>query len=178
MILKLSRENVLWSAERIHGHLRLLGFDPPCPDTIRKYMVKPKGGTEKSQNWLTFLRNHTHVSWGMDFFIVPIIRFQILYVFVVLNHARRQLVHVAVTPRPRMAWMIQELHEAMPFGIQPTYLFRDNDGVHGDEVGWFLKGTDIEEGRTAVRCPWQDPFVERYGGILRHNAVGSSHYSQ
>jgi len=80
LIRQLSRENLLWSAERIHGHLRLLGFDPPGPDTIRKYMVKPEGGTEKSQNWLTFLRNHTGVSWGMDFFTVPTIRFQILYV--------------------------------------------------------------------------------------------------
>ena len=42
LIRRLSRENVLWSADRIRGHLVLLGFDPPCPDTIRKYMVKPK----------------------------------------------------------------------------------------------------------------------------------------
>ena len=103
LIRRLSRENVLWSAERIHGHLVLLGLDPPCPDTIRKYMIKPKRGTEKSQNWLTFLRNHTDVSWGMDFFTVPTIRFDILYVFVVLNHARRQVIHVAVTARPTMA---------------------------------------------------------------------------
>ena len=108
LIRQLNRENLLWSAERIHGHLLLLGFDPPCPDTIRKYMVKPKGGREKSQNWLTFLRNHMDVSWGMDFFIVPTIRFPILYVFVVLNHARRQVVHVAVTARPTMAWVIQQ----------------------------------------------------------------------
>jgi len=83
LIRQLNRENLLWSAERIHGHLLLLSFDPPCPDTIRKYMVKPKGGREKSQNWLTFLRNHMDVSWGMDFFTVPTIRFQILYVFVI-----------------------------------------------------------------------------------------------
>jgi putative transposase len=120
LIRKLSRENVLWSAERIHGHLVLLGFDPPCPDTICKYMARPKGGTEPSQNWLTFLRNHTHISWGMDFFTVPTIRFQILYVFVVLNHARRQVVHVEVTAHPTMAWVIQQLREVMPFGIQPT----------------------------------------------------------
>jgi hypothetical protein len=48
-----------------------LGFDPRCPDTIRKYVIKPKRGTEKSQNWLAFLRNHAEVSWGMDFFTVP-----------------------------------------------------------------------------------------------------------
>ncbi len=62
LIRRLSRENVLWSAETIHGHLVLLGFDPPCPDTIRKYMVKPKGRADKSQTWLTFLRNHMPVS--------------------------------------------------------------------------------------------------------------------
>ena len=171
LIRQLNRENLLWSAERIHGHLLLLGFDPPCPDTIRKYMVKPKGGREKSQNWLTFLGNHMDVSWGMDFFTVPSIRFQILYVFVILNHARRQVVHVAVTARPTMAWVIQQLREAMPFGIQPTYLFRDNDGIYGDEVGRFLKGTGIEEVRTAFRCPWQNPFVERYVGILRRELL-------
>jgi hypothetical protein len=67
LIRRLSRENILWSAETIHGHLVLLGFDPPCQDTIRKYMVKHKGGADKSQTWLTFLRNHLEVSWAMDF---------------------------------------------------------------------------------------------------------------
>ena len=72
LIQRLSRENVLWSAETIHGHLVLLGFDPPCPETIRKYMVKHKGGTDMSQTWLTFLRNHLEVSWAMDFFTVVV----------------------------------------------------------------------------------------------------------
>jgi hypothetical protein len=72
----------------------------------------------------------------MDFFTVPTIRFQILYVFVVLNHARRQMVHVAVTAQPEMEWISQELLESMPFGIQPTYM------------------------------SWQNPYVERYVGIL------------
>ena len=118
LIRRLSRENVLWSAETIHGHLVLLGFDPPCPDTIRKYMVKPVGGTDKCQSWLcqswlTFLRNHLEVSWAMDFFTVPTLGFQILYIFVILNHSRRQVVHFAVTAHPTMAWVIQQLREAM-----------------------------------------------------------------
>ena len=129
LIRRLSRENVLWSAETIHGHLVLLGFGPPCPDTIRKYMVKPSRGTDKSQTWLTFLRNHLQVSWAMDFFTVPTLRFQILYIFVILNYSRRQVVHFAVTAHPTMAWVIQQLREAMPFGQQPTYLFRDNDAI-------------------------------------------------
>ena len=48
----------------------------------------------------------------------------------------------------------------MPFGHQPRYLFRDNDGIYGDEVGRFLVGTGIAEVKTAHRCPWQNPFVE------------------
>jgi putative transposase len=104
LIRRLSRENVLWSAETIHGHLVLLGFDPPCPDTIRKYMVKPTGGTDKSQTWLTFLRNHMQISWAMGFFTVPTIRFQILHV--VLEHSRRQAMHFGVTAHLTMAWVI------------------------------------------------------------------------
>ena len=171
LIRRLSRENVLWSAETIHGHLVLLGFDPPCPDTIRKYMVQPTGGTDKSQSWLTFLRNHVQVSWAMDFFTVPTIRFQILYVFVVLNHSRRQVVHFGVTAHPTMAWVIQQLREATPFGLQPRYMFRDNDGIYGDEVSRFLVGTGIEQVKSAYRSPWQNPFLERYIGTLRRELL-------
>jgi transposase InsO family protein len=170
-IRRLSRENVLWSAETIHGHLVLLGFDPPCPDTIRKYMVQPTGGTDKSQPWLTFLRNHMPVSWGMDFFTVPALRSQILCVFVILSHSRRRVVHFGVTAHPTMTWVIQQLREAMPFDSQPRYMFRDNDGIYGNEVSRFLGGTGIEEVKTACRSPWQNPFVERFAGTLRRELL-------
>jgi hypothetical protein len=66
-----------------------------------------------------------------------------------------------------MAWVIQQLREAMPFGVQPSYLFRDNDAIYGDEVGRFLKRTGIEGVRIAFQSPWQNPFVERHVRILR-----------
>jgi transposase InsO family protein len=134
-------------------------------------MVKQTGGTDKSQTWLTFLRNHLQISWAMDFFTVPTLRFQILYVFVVLSHSRRQVVHFAVTAHPTMEWVIQQLREATPCGLQPGYMFRDNDGIYGDEVSRFLVGTGIEEVKTAYRSPWQNPFVERYGGTLRRELL-------
>jgi hypothetical protein len=127
----------------------------------------------KSQTWLTFLRNHLEVSWAMDFFTVPTVRFQILYVFVILHHSRRQVVHFAVTAHPTMAWVIQQLREAMPFGQQPSYLFRDHDGIYGDEVSRFLVGTGMAEVQTARRCPWQNPFVERYGGYPTARVAGA-----
>ena len=70
-----------------------------------------------------------------------------------------------------MGWVIQQLREAMPFGQQPSYLFRDNDRVYGDEVSRFVVGTEIAEVKTARRCPWQNPFVERYGGTLRRELL-------
>ena len=116
-------------------------------------MVKHKGETDKSQSWLTFLRNHLEVSWAMDFFTVPTVRFQILYIFVILNHSRRQVVHFAVTAHPTMAWVIQQLREAMPFGQQPSYLFRDNDGLYGDEVSRFVVGSGVAEVKKGPPVP-------------------------
>ena len=81
------------------------------------------------------------------------------------------MVHVAVTVQLKMEWVIQQLREAMSFGMQPTYMFRDNDGIYGDEVGRFLKGTGIDEVKTAFRSPWQNPYVERYVGILRRELL-------
>ena len=68
LIRRLSRENPLWSAERIGDTLRLLGCDPPCDDTIRKYMGQPNNQPDKPTNWLPFLRNHLDISWAIDFF--------------------------------------------------------------------------------------------------------------
>ena len=70
-----------------------------------------------------------------------------------------------------MNWVIQQLRESMPFGLQPKYLFRDNDGIYGNGVRAFLDSCGIEEVRTAYRSPWQNPFVERYIGTLRRELL-------
>jgi hypothetical protein len=125
LIYRLSRENRIWSPERIRDTLLLLNYDPPCEDTIWKYMFKPRICRKRSTTWLPFLRNHLDVSWAIDFFTVTTINFTTLYVFLVLDHGRRKVVHVAITRHPFMNWVIQQLREAMPFGLQPKYLFRD-----------------------------------------------------
>lgn len=80
-----------------------------------------------------------------------------------------------------MQWVIQQLREAMPYGQQPRFLFLDNDGIFGNGVREFLDSCGIEEVRTAYRCPWQNPFVEPFVGILRRElldhviVLGQSH---
>ena len=129
LIRKLNTENSLWGAEVIRLTLLNLHYNPPREDTIRKYMVKPKGPHKKSTTWLPFLRNHLDVSWAIDFFTVNTIGFATLYVFLVLAHGRRKVIHLAITRKPSMRWVIQQLREAMPYGRQPRFLFRDDDNV-------------------------------------------------
>ena len=79
--------------------------------------------------------------------------------------------HFSTTFHPSMAWVIQQLREATPFGRQPRYLFRDNDGIYGHGVQKFLGSCKIEEMRTAYRSPWQNPYIERFVGTLRRELL-------
>jgi transposase InsO family protein len=171
LIYKLSKENPLWSAERIRDTLLFLNYDPPCDDTIGKYMYKSRKPRERSTAWLPFLRNHLAISWAIDFFTVTTINFATYHVFLVFDHGRRRVIHFAVTRNPSMNWVIQQLRESMPFGLQPKYLFRDNDGIYGNGVRAFLESCGITEVRTAYRSPWQNPFVERFIGTLRREML-------
>ncbi|MCX6621283.1 MAG: integrase, partial [Acidobacteria bacterium] len=94
LIRRLSRENPLWGAPRIHGELLKLGIDIG-ETSVCKYMVRHR--KPPSQTWRTFLENHVKTMVSIDFFTVPTIRFQALYVFLVLAHDRRRILHFGVT---------------------------------------------------------------------------------
>lgn len=149
LIRRLSKENPLWGAARIRDVLLLMGYEAPGEDTVRKYMVKPRKPRSPSTSWLPFLPNHVDCSWAIDFFTVTTLRFQVLYVFLVFDHARRKVLHFAITPNPTMEWVIQQLREAIPFGEQPRYLFRDNDDIYGRGV------PQDKAGRANARRTWE-----------------------
>ena len=107
----------------------------------------------------------------MDFLVVPTLRFRLLYVFVIISHKRREIIHFGVTQHPTMLWVVQQLREATSFGIQPKYIILDNDRIYGNGVPAFLEAAGIKEVRTAYHCPWQNPFVERFNGILWHELL-------
>lgn len=172
LIRKIAAENTLWSPERIYDQLVDLGFDPLSPNTIRKYLPKPtRDRSKSSQTWRTFISNHMDVTWAMDFFVVPTLTFKLLYVFVIVSHDRRNIIHFGVTRHPVMLWVIQQLWEATEFGIQPRYIIRDNDRIYGSGVPAFLHSSGINEVRTAYHSPRQNPFVERITGTLRRELL-------
>jgi putative transposase len=87
-----------------------------------------------SQTWKTFLRNHLGQIVSVDFFTVPTVRLRVLFVFVVLEHRRREVLHFNVTEHPTSAWVAQQIVEAFADREVPGYLIRDRDGVYGNEV--------------------------------------------
>jgi putative transposase len=168
LIRRMSRENPLWGAPRIHGELLKLGIDVG-ETSVGKYMVR--GRKPPSQTWRTFLENHVKTLVSVDFFTVPTIRFQILYVFLVLAHDRRRVLHFGVTAHPTAEWTAQQLREAFPWNAAPRYLLRDRDRIFGDEFTKQVKDMGIEEVLSAPRSPWQRAYVERLIGTLRRECL-------
>jgi transposase InsO family protein len=166
LIGRMSRENPSWGAPRIQAELRLLGHEI-AEATVAKYMARPRQRKPPSQTWRTFLTNHTGTLASMDFFVVPTLTFRLLYVFIILSHQRRHVVHIGITTRPTAVWVSQQLREAFPFETTPRYLIRDRDGIYGDEVQRCLAALHIEEVVTAPRSPWQNPYCERLIGSIR-----------
>ena len=157
----MSRENPLWGAPRILSELLLLGYKA-AERTVAKYMVRTR--KPPSQTWRTFLANHVPDIAACDFFTVPTVTFRVLYVFFVLRHDRRKVVHFNVTDHPYAEWAAQQIIEAFPFEEAPRFLLRDRDGIYGDYFKTRVKGMGIDEVPIA---PWQNPYCERLVGSIR-----------
>ncbi len=168
LIRRMSRANPLWGAPRIHGELLKLGIDL-SQTTVAKYMIRhPK---PPSPSWRAFLDNHLKDLVSIDFFTVPTVRFRILFVFLVLTHDRRRIVHFNVTEHPSAAWTAQQIIEAFPYNEAPKYLIRDRDGIYGLNFQKRLQHMGIEEVVIAPRSPWQNPLVERVIGSIRRECL-------
>jgi hypothetical protein len=150
LIRSMSRTNPRWGAPRIHGELLKLGIEV-SQSTVAKYIVRRR--CPPSQTWRTFLANHIGQIMAADFFVVPTATGRLLFVLVILAHARRRILHIAVTEHPTAAWTSQQLREAFPWDQSPRYVVRDRDHAF---AGWVntAKALGIEEVLTAPRSPW------------------------
>jgi putative transposase len=137
LIREMQADNIGWGAPRIHGELLKLGVEV-SQATVSKYLVHSK--KPPSQTWRTFLSNHAECLAAMDFFTVPTARFRVLYVFIVLSHDRRQVVHFNVSEQPTARWTVQQLVEIFPFESAPRYLLRHRDAIYGDLVQRRIRG--------------------------------------
>ena len=168
LIRQMCHANPTWGAPRIHGELLKLGI-AIAEATVGHYMVRRR--PPPSQTWRTFLTNHIGQLVSVDFFVVPTLTFRVLFVFVVLAHDRRQILHVNVTGYPTAAWTAQQIRNAFPWDTAPRFLLRDRDGTYGHNFRACLEAMEIDEVLTAPQSPWQNPYVERLIGSMRRECV-------
>jgi transposase InsO family protein len=168
LIRRMSVDNPLWGAPRIHGELLKLGFEV-AQSSVAKYMVKQR--RPPSPGWRTFLRNHAPDIAAMDLFVAPTIGFDLLYAFIIVRLARRDLVWINVTPHPTADWIARQITEAFPWNEAPRYLIRDRDRLYGASVMHRLRAMGIRDKPIAPRSPWQNGFAERLIGSIRRECV-------
>ena len=168
LISNMAAANPFWGAPRVHGELLKLGYEI-SERTVSRLL--PKNDKKPSQTWTTFLRNHVGQMVSIDFFTVATVRLHVLYVFVILAHDRRRVLHFNVTEHPTAVWAAQQIIEAFPEDGAPRYLLRDRDGIYGHCFTTRIEGMGIEQVRITARSPWQNCYVERAIGSIRRECL-------
>jgi putative transposase len=168
LIQDMWRSNPLWGSPRIVGELQKLGIHV-AKSTVEKY--RPKERQPPSPTWKAFLSNHVKDIMACDFFTVPTVAFRVLFVFIILAHERRRIVHFNVTEHPTAQWTAQQIVEAFPWDTAPRYLLRDRDSIYGAAFQQRVKHLGIEQVKIAPRSPWQNPYCERVIGSIRRDAL-------
>ena len=168
MIRTIACANPLWRAPRIHGELQKLGIEV-SERTVSRVLRTVK--RPPSQTWKTFLQNHIGEIVAIDFFTVPTIRLRVLFVFLVLEHRRRKVLHFGVTEHPSAEWAGQQVVEALTEQGAKRYLVRDRDATYGNEFRRRIQSLGMKEVISAPRSPWQNAFVERMIGSIRRECL-------
>jgi transposase InsO family protein len=170
LIQDMWRSNPTWGSPRIVGELRKPGIDVAKP-TVEKY--RPRSRKPSSPTWRAFLNNRVKDLVSCDFFTVPTVTFKVLFVFVILAHERRRIVHFNVTEHPTAQWTAQQIVEAFPRDEAPRYLLRDRDAIYGEHFQQRIGNMGIEDVKIAPRSPWQSPYVERLIGSIRRDCLNN-----
>ena len=172
LIAKMAAENPLWGEERIAAELLLKTGIPVSPRTVRKYMPgKPKGRQRGSQRWSTFVRNHAKAITACDFTTAVTARFQVLYIFVIMEIGSRRILHANVTANPTAEWTLQQFREALPWKHEYRWLIHDRDSIFSPALDDAIEAMPLTVLKTPFRAPLANAFCERLIGTLRRECL-------
>jgi putative transposase len=172
LIRRMARENPIWGEDRIANELLVKLGIRVSPRTVRKYMPKrPHGQPRGDQRWSTFLKNHAEAILACDFFVAVTATFRMLYVFVVIEHASRRLVHVDVTAHPSAEWTLQQLREAVGFGNAHRYLIHDRDSIFARHLDESINALGLRVLKSPLRSPKANAICERVIGTIRRECL-------
>jgi transposase InsO family protein len=175
LIWRMAQDNPTWGQERIANELLLkLGLQV-SPRTVRKYMPRRvdhgRGQRLSSQRWRTFVRNHAQAIVACDFCAVVTATFRLLYVFVVMEHATRHIMHTNVTAHPTASWTLQQLREAIPADHTYRFLIHDRDSIFSHQLDQGIRHLGLQVLKTPVRTPQANALCERLIGTLRRECL-------
>lgn len=170
LIRRMASDNKLWGQRRIQAELARLGFRVSAR-TVARYMRRPYDGVPSS-GWREFLKRHAADIWACDFFCVRTIFFRTLYVFFVVHHASREILHVRVTRHPTAEWASQQIVEVCGWDRSPPrYLIHDRDSRYGAMFDLRVLGLGISQIRTPFRSPQANAIAERWVRSVRSECL-------
>jgi transposase InsO family protein len=175
LIRRMARENPSWGEERIANELLLKLGLRVSPRTVRKYMPKRRdhgyGKRATSQRWRTFVRNHAQAIVACDFCVVVTASFRLLYVFIVMEHATRRILHVNIAAHPTAPWTLQQLREAIPADHRYRFLLPDRDSIFSQQLDQRIRHLDLRVLKTPPQTPQANALCERLIGTLRRECL-------
>jgi putative transposase len=168
LIREMALDNPTWGAPRIQAELEKMGITVALA-TVQKYM--PQKLKPPSPQWKNFIQKKEKDICACDFFVVPTVTFRLLYVFVVMSHFRRKIVHFNVTEHPHASWTAQQIVDAFPYDTAPQYLIHDRDSIFGKHFRTRVEHMGIKRIMTPVRSPKANAICERVIGTLRRECT-------
>ncbi len=167
----MATDNPLWGEERIANELLLKLGVRVSPRTVGKYMPKrPPGRPRGDQRWATFLRNHARAIIACDFFVTITATFRLLYVFVLIHHGSRRLIHFGVTAHPTAAWALQQLREAIGLERAYRYLIHDRDSIFARSLDESIKAFGLRVLKSPPRSPMAKGYASHCTSFARFDA--------
>jgi transposase InsO family protein len=175
LMRRMALENPTWGRERIANELLLdLGLRV-SPRTVRKYMPSHcVGGPGKrcpSQRWSTFICNQAQGIVACDFCVVVTATFRLLYVFVVIEHASRRLLHANVTSHPTAEWTLQQLREAIPSDHSYRLLIHDRGSSFSQDLDQHIQNLGLKILQTPPKSSQANAICERIIGTIRRECL-------
>jgi len=173
LIKQMAVENRRWGAKRIRGELLKLGIRVN-KGIIRHYMWQARRKLppqHHGQTWATFLANHASEIWACEFVQTSDLCFRTVFLFFIIEHGSRRVVHVGVTRTPTDEWVAQQVREATPFGEGPRFLICDHDDKYGARFEHAVEGVGIELIHTPPYAPQANALCERFIGSVRRECL-------